>query len=394
MEFSKRISTLQPSAIREILKVTQDPTVISFAAGNPSPLSFPSEEMADIAREIFENDYASALQYGISEGYTPLREITAARLLQKYNTGTEDDDLIIVSGGQQGIELTAKVFLDEGDTILSEVPSFVGALNAFRSYNVNLVGVPMESDGLDLDILEQELKTQPNVKLLYVIPTFQNPSGRTMSLEKRLRILELADKYDFYILEDSPYFELRYSGKPIPSIKSMDKNGRVIYVGSYSKILSPGIRVGFVCAPKTILQKIIVAKQVSDVHTNQFFMMLVARFLERYDIDAHIRKIRGIYTAKRDLMLDEIAKNFDKRVYVEKPDGGLFIWCELPKGYDGVKLCRLAGTHKVAAVPGVSFETDERRVSAGFRLNFSLPTEEQIRTGIALMGGAINEYLG
>jgi len=368
--------------------------VISFAAGNPSPLSFPAKEMADIARGIFENDYASALQYGISEGYTPLRELTAKRLREKYGTGTDDDDLIIVSGGQQGIELTAKVFLDEGDTILSEVPSFVGALNAFRSYNVNLVGIPMEPDGLDIGILERELKTQPNVKLLYVIPTFQNPSGRTMSLEKRKKLLDLAEKYDFHIIEDSPYFELRYSGDPVPSIKSLDKSGRVIYVGSYSKILSPGIRVGFVLASKAIMPKIIVAKQVSDVHTNQFFMMLVTRFLEKYDIDEHIKRIRGIYTAKRDLMLGEIGKHFDERVSVQKPDGGLFIWCELPEGYDGVALCRLAGKHKVAAVPGVSFETDESRVSPGFRLNFSLPTEEQIRDGIALMGGAIKDYLG
>jgi 2-aminoadipate transaminase len=394
MEFSKRISTLQPSAIREILKVTQDPSVISFAAGNPSPLSFPSVEMAEIAKDIFENNYATALQYGISEGYAPLRELAKDRLMEKYNTGSEDDDLIIVSGGQQGIELAAKVFLNEGDTIISEVPSFVGALNAFRSYNVNLVGVPMESDGMDMNRLEMELKSQKNVKLVYVIPTFQNPSGRTMSLEKRKRLLELADKYNFLIIEDSPYFELRYSGEYVPTIKSLDKNQRVIYVGSYSKILSPGIRVGLVLAPKAITQKMVVAKQVSDVHTNLFFMMIVAEFLKRHDIDLHIQKIRALYKQKRDLMLSAIGQNFDRRVKVERPDGGLFLWCELPEGYDGAELCRLAGGYKVAAVPGVSFETDETRVSPGFRLNFSLPTEEQIKTGIELMAKAIKTYLG
>ena len=393
MEFSDRISTLQPSAIREILKVTQDPTVISFAAGNPSPLSFPAAEMAEIAGDIFKNNYAAALQYGISEGYAPLRELAAARLRDKYATGTDDDDLIIVSGGQQGIELAAKVFLNEGDTVISEVPSFVGALNAFRSYNINLVGVPMGEGGMDMDLLETELKRQKNVKLLYVIPTFQNPSGSTMSIDRRKRLLELAEQYNFLIIEDSPYFELRYSGEYVPTIKSMDKNGRVIYVGSYSKILSPGIRVGLVLAQKEIIQKMVVAKQVSDVHTNLFFTMIVAEYLKRYDIDAHIAKICALYTAKRDLMLSAIEREFDPRVRIYKPDGGIFLWCELPKGYDGVELCRLAGTYKVAAVPGVSFETDESRVSPGFRLNFSLPTDQQIETGIGFMGKAIKSYL-
>ena len=182
--------------------------------------------------------------------------------------------------------------------------------------------------------------------------------------------------------------------RELGTIKSMDKAGRVIYVGSYSKILSPGIRVGLVLAPKNIIQKIVVAKQVSDVHTNLFFMMIVAEFIKRYDIDAHISKIRQLYTHKRDTMLAAIEQCFDKRIYVEKPDGGLFLWCELPRGYDGAELCRLAGTYKVAAVPGVSFETDESRVSPGFRLNFSLPTDEQINTGIEFMGRAITTYLG
>ncbi len=386
--FSTRIGALKPSAIREILKVTQNPDVISFAAGNPAPDAFPVAELEEIAADLFHNRAAAALQYGVSEGYEPLRQLTARRLREKYATGAPDDGILIVSGGQQGMELACKVFVNEGETVLCEDPSFIGSLNAFRSYGVNLVGIPMERDGMDMDALERALKTQPNVKLLYVIPTFQTPSGRVTTLAKRRRILELASRYDVMVVEDNPYFELRYSGDYVPAIKTMDTEGRVIYVGSYSKVLAPGIRLGYVCANEQVLQKLTVAKQVSDVHTNLFFQMAATAYLERYDLDAHIAQVRAIYKTKRDAMAEALSRRADGLLRFDVPDGGLFLWCELPLGMDGCDLCLAAGKKGVAAVPGCSFLADESQVSNAVRLNFSLPSLEQIEKGVALLAEA------
>lgn len=391
--YSDRIKSLAPSAIREILKVTQNADVISFAAGNPGAESFPVKEMAEISAGIYASRASSALQYGISEGYTPLRINTAKRMKDKFGIGADFDDTMIVSGGQQGIELAAKIFANEGDTIICETPSFIGALNAFRSYKLNLTGIPMEKDGIDVDALENTLKMDKRVKLLYVIPTFQNPSGGTMSFEKRKRILELAEKYNFFILEDSPYFELRYSGEDIPTIKSLDKTGRVIFVGSYSKTIAPGIRVGYVIARKEIISKLTVAKQVSDVHTNLFFSILINEYITKYDFNAHISFVRGIYREKRDTMAAAIAEFFPKALVSNVPDGGLFFWATLPDGFDGMELCRRASAKNVAAVPGVSFSVNGSETAASIRLNFSLPTHEQIRRGIEILGNTAKDYL-
>lgn len=393
IKFSDRISSLQPSAIREILKVTQDPSVISFAAGNPSPESFPVDDMARIAADIFKNNSANALQYGVTEGFGPLRELTAARIKNKYGIGKSHDDLIITSGGQQAIELATKVLLNEGDTILCEAPSFIGSLNAFRSYKVNLVGIPMDKDGMDMDVLETMLKTQPNVKLIYTIPTFQNPSGCTLTLERRRRMLELAEQYNVFILEDNPYFELRYTGEHVPTIKSLDETGRVIYSGSYSKVLAPGIRVGFACAHRDIISKMTVCKQVSDVHTNLFFQMICAEYLNTCDIDAHIENIKKIYSERLGVMADAIDAGFEGRARYIRPEGGIFLWCTLPEGYDSMEFCRLCGASKVAAVPGNSFSVNESKVVPTFRLNFSLPNNETIRRGIDIMSKVLADYV-
>lgn len=391
--FSDRMTALKPSAIREILKVTQDPSVISFAAGNPSPESFPAREMAELAAGLFRDRYAEALQYGMTEGYTPLREQTAARLRGKFGVGSDADDLIITSGGQQALDLAAKVLLNEGDAIICEDPSFVGALNAFRSYRVRLVGCPMDEEGMRTEVLEKLLVQIPNLKLIYTIPTFQNPTGRTMSLRRRRELLALAEKYHVMVIEDNPYFELRYSGEHVPPIKSLDKNGHVIYAGSYSKVLSPGMRMGFCCAPKEVIAKMVVAKQTSDVHSNLFFQMIVSEYLKNFDLDCHIAEVCAIYRRKRDVMQAAISRHFDPRVHVTHPDGGLFLWAELPAGCDGFELCARAGARKVAAVPGVSFLADDTMRSTGFRLNFSLPSDEQIESGIEVLGGVINDYI-
>ena len=389
--FASRIGGLKPSAIREILKVTQDPSVISFAAGNPAPEAFPVKEMKQIADELFDERAAYALQYGVSEGYAPLRELTAARLKEKYNIGTPDDDLIILSGGQQVMDLTAKCFLNEGDTILVEDPSFIGSLNCFRSYGAHLVGIPMEPDGIDVDALERALKTEKNVKLMYLIPTFQNPTGRVMSLAKRRRVLELSKRYDVPIIEDNPYYELRYSGEYVPTLKSLDTDGRVIYAGSYSKVLSPGIRLGFACANKEVISKLVVVKQVSDVHTNLFFQMIAAEYLSRYSLDEHIAQVCAIYREKRDAMADALNKYCADTLHFESPEGGLFLWCDIRSGRDGRDLCTISGKKGVAAVPGVAFAIDPASVVPSIRLNFSLSTFEQIDRGCRLLGEAARE---
>ena len=386
--FSQRISSLQPSAIREILKVTADPSVISLAAGNPSPETFPAKDMAELAADLFANRAAEALQYGISEGYGPLREATAARLRERFGVGGEDDGLIIVSGGQQGIEMSAKCFADDGDAVLCEEPSFIGALNALRSYGVALKGVPCGAGGMDIDALEAILKDTPRVKLIYTIPTFQNPSGATMSLENRRRLLALAETYDVMVLEDNPYFELRYDGEYVPPLKALDTAGRVIYCGSYSKIIAPGIRLGFVCAPGAVIAKLTVAKQVADVHSNLFFQMLVHEYITTRDLDGHIEECRQLYRAKRDRMAAALSSCGLK---FNVPDGGLFLWCELPGALDSMDFCRRMGKKGVAAVPGASFLVDESKASSAIRLNFSLPSMEQIDAGCARLIETLRE---
>jgi 2-aminoadipate transaminase len=385
VEFSRRISALRPSAIREILKAPTDPETVSLAAGNPSPEAFPAAEMAVIAAEIFANDAAGALQYGISEGYGPLRERTRERVRVKHGIGRAGDDLIITSGAQQAVELAAKALLNEGDTVICEDPSFIGSLNALRSYGVKLVGVPCGGAGMDLDGLERAFREHPEAKMVYTIPTFQNPTGEVMPLAARKRLLELAAKYDAAVLEDDPYRELRYDGEDVPAIKSMDTEGRVIYAGSFSKIVAPGIRLGFALAPAPLIAKMTAAKQVSDVHSNLFFQILVERYMARHDLDAHIARCRDLYRTRRDVM-DAALKRHMPGVRWRVPEGGLFLWIELPGGIDGTDFCRRAKERKVMAVPGSAFLTDEGGFSGAARLNFSLPSPEQIETGVSRLG--------
>ncbi len=387
--FSDRVKDMKPSAIREILKSLSNPEVISFTAGNPSPLSFPAEKMKAIADDIFSSDAAAALQYGVTEGYSPLREQIRWRLKNKFSINMPYDEVIITSGGQQAIDLTAKILCNEGDTVICENPSFIGALNAFRSYNAKLVGLDIKEGGIDPDELEAAIKNNPRTKLIYLIPTFQNPAGVTMSLEKRKAVLKIAQQYGVHILEDNPYGELRFSGEEIPTIKSMDTDGTVIYTSSFSKILSSGMRVGFCCAHRDIIQKIVVCKQVNDVHTNQFFQMVVSEFIDRYDLDEHIGFIRSLYRKKCGLMLDTMDRTFGKNVSYTRPDGGLFIWVTLD-GADSDEFARKAVEAKVAVVAGSTFCPQQGMKSSSFRLNYSTPSDEEIVVGIGRLANLIN----
>lgn len=387
--FSKKLAELKPSAIREIFKSLSDPTIISFAAGNPSPESFPVEDLARLSAEIFETQASVALQYGITEGYTPLREAITQRQKARFGDSMvkDIDTTLVVTGGQQGLELSCKAFCNEGDAIICENPSFIGALNAFRSNGVQTIGVDMEEDGICLEKLEQTLKNTKNAKLLYLIPTFQNPSGTCMSLEKRLAVLELAKKYGIVILEDNPYGELRFAGKDIPTIKSLDTEGLVIYCSSFSKILSAGMRIGFIIAPNEIASKMVVAKQVEDVHTNLFFQMLCHKYITTCDLDAHIAKINELYRRKCNLMLESIDKYIPKdKVTFTRPEGGLFIWGTVNGCTDASFVVKKAIEKKVAVVPGTAFNCDTEAPSPSFRLNYSTPSDEQIVEGVRRLG--------
>lgn len=382
--FSYRIQGLQPSAIREILKFTADPSVISFAAGNPAPEAFPVDKIKGIIEEIMENDPIGALQYSISEGYGPLRDWIKDDLYSKGIFNWNNDDVIITAGAQQCIEMTAKVICNEGDAIICEEPSFIGSLNSFRSYNAKLIGVPMDEEGMDIAILEDTLKKNPRTAFIYVIPNFQNPTGRTMSLNRRKQILELAYKYNVLIIEDNPYGDLRFAGEDVPSIRSMDTKGHVIYAGTFSKTVAPGLRVGYMCADKSIVSKAICALQVSTVHTNIMAQMIVHKFLTRYDFNEHLEGLREIYRKKCDLMLNCLKYKMPKSISFTEPDGGLFIWGTLPNG-DMNYFCKKAVENKVAVVPGNAFLVDESKPTLSFRLNYSTPTDEQIEKGTDIL---------
>ena len=391
-KFSDRVKYLEASAIREIFKLLAKPGIISFAGGAPDPDLFPNDELAEIAADILKNNAKTALQYGVTEGYAPLRKWVRDRLIAQ-GVLNDCDDVIIVSGGQQGIDLATKSLINAGDGVVCEEPSFIGGLNCFRSFNAELFGVPVLSDGLDTERLEELLKAHKNIKLLYTISTFQNPSGITITEEKRKKILELADKYDFLIYEDNPYGELRFKGDDVPTLKSMDKSGRVIYFGSFSKILSPGMRIGFTSAPEKLLERMIICKQTEDVHTNVLSQMIAYEYVTRCSIDEHIAKARALYGKKCELMMSCMDKYFPKEVSHTCPEGGIFLYCSMPKGIDCKEVMKRALDKGVAFVPGNACMLDDKGVYSDFRMNYSLASEEQIETGIKALGEVLHEII-
>ncbi len=384
--FSDRISSLKPSAIREILKATSDPSVIPLAAGNPAAEAFPAEEIAAISAEILSTNPVGALQYSITEGYPPMLESIRKFACRRENMIRDFDSIMTVSGAQQGIELATKCLCNEGDTIICEDPSFIGSLNAFRSYKLNLVGIPLESDGIDPAKLEQALKDNPRTRFIYLIPNFQNPTGITTSAEKRTAIYDIAKKYGVLILEDDPYGALRFEGEHLPSFKSMDTEGIVVHCGSFSKIISPGMRLGYTIAPAEIISKMTVAKQASDVHSGIWAQMVCDKFLRNYDIDAHIEKLKVIYKRKCSLMLSCMDEHFSPAVSYTRPEGGLFVWCTLPDGVDMLGFCKRSVAERVALVPGVAFTAQVGAPSQCFRMNYSTPSDEGIQKGVELVG--------
>lgn len=397
MDFEKymtrRVKPLKASGIREMFKLMADPNVISLAGGSPDPDLFPTEFLAEISKEVLLNDGKKALAYGTTDGYAPLKEELKKRV-QKVNSFGENDKIIVTTGAQQAIDLVARVLVEDDECIVVEAPSFVGTLNALRSVRAKLIGVPMQDDGMDMAELEKVLQ-ENKVKLIYTIPNFQNPTGITMSMEKRVKMLELAKKYDCLILEDNPYGDLRFRGESVPTIKSLDQEGRVIYDGTLSKILSPGLRIGYLVATAQICDKAEIVKQVNDVHTPCLTQMIATEFLKRYDVEAHIQKSCEVYGKKCDFMLDCMEKYFPKSVSWTKPEGGLFILVNCPESVDTAELSLEAvKQYKVAFVPCNNFATDMDAKTSSFRLNFSTMPEEKIEEGIKAVGKLLYDKLG
>lgn len=390
--FSDKVAGVAPSAIREILKFTADPTVISFAAGNPAPEAFPTQKISEISAEIFRDEPINALQYSVTEGYPKLRKWLEDDLRAK-NIFKDGDMLIVTAGAQQAIEVTAKILCNEGDVIICENPSFIGSLNSFRSYGVNLIGVSMDEQGMKPDELEAVLKANPKTKFIYTIPNFQNPTGNTTTLERRKEVLALAKKYGVYVLEDNPYGALRFAGEDVSCYKELDDSKNVIYAGTFSKVLAPGLRVGYLCADAELVSKAVVGMQTSTVHTNIWAQILAYRFVTEVDFNAHLKGLQKIYRGKYQRMADALAANLPDFVQLSKPQGGLFIWATIPEQFDMNKFCVEAVKRKVAVVPGNAFNADENEVSHSFRLNFSTPTNEQIDQGCEILGKCAKELL-
>ena len=392
--FSQRIGSLKASAIREILKYTVGSDVVPFAAGNPAPDAFPVREVAEIVDKALADGDLTRLDTLTPQGYGPLVEAVRQLVPARYTPMGPEDDCLVISGATQGMDLAVKLFCGEGDCILCEDPSFIGSLNSFRSQKLQLRGIPLEEDGVSIPALEETLRACPNARMIYLITNFQNPTGRTMSLHKRREVYRLAQEHDLMILEDNPYGDLRFAGEEVPAIKSMDTDGRVIYVGSFSKIIAPGLRVGFVVANRKIIRPMAVMKADEDQAANLMAQIVCARYVTQYDLDGHIREAREIYRRKCALMLEEMDRTFSPKVTYTRPEGGLFLWCTLPQGADMTDFCtRSVRDCQVATVPGTAFTVEEGASSQCFRLNYSTPTDEQIVRGVRILGQLTHQLL-
>lgn len=392
LHFAGRMQHLRASDIREILKVTQRPEVISFAGGLPATELLPAAEMAELAREVLLSDGARALQYAPTEGLAVLRELIADRLGDRFGLHRTADEVLVVSGSQQALDLTGKVFLDEGDAVLCESPTYLGAINALRSYRPRFVEVPTDDDGMLPGELERLLGIEERARLIYVVPDFQNPSGRRWSVERRRALVEIAARFSVPVVEDAPYAELCYEGEPLPTVASLDSSGLVIFFGTFSKILSPGLRLGWVAAEPEILRRYVLVKQGVDLHTSSLTQLLAARFMLDCDLEGHIERLRRVYRGRRDAMLAALAADLPPGVRVTRPAGGLFLWLELPEGIDARKLLEGCLEAQVAFVPGSAFFANGGHENT-LRLNFSAMPEERIAEGVRRLARVLEEVL-
>ncbi|MFO7619328.1 MAG: PLP-dependent aminotransferase family protein [Thermoplasmata archaeon] len=393
--YSRNAREMKASEIRELLKLTERKEIISFAGGLPNPDAFPVDKVKEICNHLLDEKGASILQYGTTEGVTELRHAIAERM-NKKGMNINYHNVLITAGSQQALDLIGKTFLDPDDTVIVGAPTYLGGTNAFKSYGAVMEGVPIDENGMDPVLLEEKIQQLQmhgrSAELLYLIPAFQNPSGVTISHERRKQLLEVARKYDMLVIEDAPYSELRYSGEAIKPMKTMDDDGRVIYLGTFSKVLAPGFRVAWCIADRDILNKLIIVKQAADLCTNTFGQHIAAEYLNRGYIDEHIEKIRSLYKRKRDHMLAAMDKHFPAEATWTRPEGGMFIWVTLPEFIDTKDMFSRALDNNVAYVHGASFYADHSGKNT-LRLNFTYATDEEIDTGIKRLADTIRQEI-
>lgn len=394
LRFAERVVNSSSDEVQDalnlILSLTERPDVISFAGGLPDPDLFPLEEMMQISQQVLMEEGKQALQYSSTEGYIRLRKQIAEEIMKDAKVDASEENIIITCGSQQGLEITGRVFLNEGDVVICESPSYLGAITAFNSYKPRYVEVNMDEDGIIIVELEEALRENPNTKFIYTIPDFQNPTGRTLSLERRKRMVELAEKYGVLIVEDNPYGNLMFEGNRLPAIKSFDKNGHVIYLGTFSKIFCPGLRIGWVCADKEILEKYVGVKQSLDLNTNTMAQREVSAYMKKFDINENVDKIKKVYKRRRDLMVNTIKKEFPDSCKYTQPSGGLFVWVTLPESMDASNVLKRALDEKAAFVPGIAFYANGGKKN-NFRLNYSSMSDENIVEGIKRLGKVLKE---
>ena len=394
--FSEKAKAMKASEIRELLKLVEAGDVISLAGGLPAPETFPVDIIKEIAVEVLTKHADKALQYGTTKGFTPLRLALADWMEKRYGIPTSKVEIMMVAGSQQALDLIGRTFINKGDIVVVEGPTYLAALNAFKYYEPEFISIPMDDDGMIIDILEEKLKKLAaegkKVKFVYTVSTFQNPAGVTMSLERRKRLVELAREYDFLIVEDSPYAELRYSGEPIPPIKHFDDEGRVLYLGTFSKILAPGFRLGWIAAHPHFIRKIEIAKQAVDLCANTLAQVIAWKYVENGYLDEHIPKIIEFYKPRRDAMLEALEEYMPEGVEWTRPDGGMFIWVTLPEGIDTKLMAEKAISRGVAYVPGEAFFA-HREVKNTMRLNFTYVPEETLREGVKRLAEVIKEEI-
>jgi 2-aminoadipate transaminase len=399
--YALRAKNIKSSAIRELLKFTQNPDIISFAGGLPAPEVFPTERFREACNRVLEKQARLALQYGATEGYEPLREMIA-RHTSRYGVKAKPENVLLTSGSQQALDLIGKLMINPGDRVLVEAPTYLGALQAFNVYGAEYVSVPSDNDGLRSDLLEKSLRLGP--KFMYVLPNFQNPGGTTLAEGRRHELVLLADRYGVPIIEDDPYGQLRYEGEHLTPLIVLDREnlrrddgysiGNVIYLSTFSKTLAPGLRLGWIVAPPEVISKLVQLKQGADLHTSTFIQMVAYEVARDNFLDEHIKVIRRVYGERRDVMLRAMQENFPSEVSWTRPQGGLFLWVTLPEGMDCHQLFEAAIKENVAFVPGDSFYASNGHADDGrrhFRLNFSNASPEQIREGIRRLGVAIKK---
>jgi 2-aminoadipate transaminase len=392
LKYAKCVETLRPDEIREMIKITSQPGVINFAGGLPAAELFPAKEMILANQAALEKFGSIAMQYHSTEGYVPLREKIVARL-ERMGIKVPLDEVLITSGSQQGIDLGGKLFVNEGDVVLTESPTYSGFFNAVKTYLPKFIAVPTDDDGIVPEALEETLKKYgPRVKLMYVIPDYQNPSGRAWSLERRKSFLEIIGRYEVPVLEDSPYRELCFEGNPLPTLKSLDTSGMIIHLGSFSKVFAPGYRIAYIVAQKPVIDRLTWASQGAFLQSSTVNQVAIDEYLSMYDLDAHIEEIRRVYKSRGELMISMMERDFPANVKFTRPKGGMFVWVELPGDKLARELLNICLKEKVAFVVGNAFYPDAD-VFNTFRMNFASMTTEKIAEGMERMAKAVRAFV-